>query len=145
MTGALFRDTVRFTGELDARTLTVKKIFNGNKYITTKYKYKYLGCKYKYKYKYFTYKYKYKYIKTYLSTSTKYPISVKSNYKPLVTVVQVSTIISHYAVEQQSKTNSTSCSAVKSVPGGQQLVHEQSSVSLFKTVFVYVRYMFLYV
>jgi len=36
---------VRFTGELDAGTLTVKKIFNGNKYITTKYKYKY---KYKY-------------------------------------------------------------------------------------------------
>ena len=30
-----------FTGELDAGTLTVKKIFNGNKYITTKYKYKY--------------------------------------------------------------------------------------------------------
>jgi len=77
----VFRDTVRFTGELDAGTLTVKKIFNGNKYITTKYKYKYkyLGSKYKYKYKYFTckYKYKYKYIKMYLSTSTstKYPIS----------------------------------------------------------------------
>ena len=35
--------------------------FNGNKYITTKYKYKYkyLGSKYKYKYKYFTCKYKY--------------------------------------------------------------------------------------
>ena len=59
MTGAVFRDTVRFTGELDAGTLTVKKFFNGNKYITTKYKYKY------------------KYIKMYLSisTSTKYPIS----------------------------------------------------------------------
>jgi len=59
VTGAVFRDTVRFTGELDAGTLTVKKIFNGNKYITTKYKYKY------------------KYIKMYLSTrtSTKCPIS----------------------------------------------------------------------
>ena len=59
MTGAVFRDTVHFTGELDAGTLTVKKIFNGNKYITTKYKYKY------------------KYIKMYLSTSTstKYLIS----------------------------------------------------------------------
>ena len=59
VTGAVFRDTVRFTGELEAGTLTVKKIFNGNKYITTKYKYKY------------------KYIKMYLSTSTstKYPIS----------------------------------------------------------------------
>jgi len=45
VTGAVFRVTVRFTGELDAGTLTVKKIFNGNKYITTKYKYKY---KYKY-------------------------------------------------------------------------------------------------
>jgi len=67
--GAVFRDTVRFTGELDAGTLTVKKIFNGNKYITNKYKY--LGSKYKYKY--FTCKYKY--IKMYLSTSTKYPIS----------------------------------------------------------------------
>ena len=33
-------------------TLAVQKNFNGNKYITTKYKYKY---------KYFTYKYKYKY------------------------------------------------------------------------------------
>ena len=44
-------------------TLAVQKIFNGNKYITPKYKYKYkyLGCKYKYKYKYFTCKYKYKY------------------------------------------------------------------------------------
>ena len=54
MTGAVFCDTVRFTGELDAGTLTVKKFFNGNKYITTKYKYKYkyLGSKYKYKYKY---------------------------------------------------------------------------------------------
>ena len=41
MTGAVFRDTVRFTGKLDAGTLTVKKNFNGNKYITTKYKYKY--------------------------------------------------------------------------------------------------------
>jgi len=42
-------------------TLAVQKIFNGNKYITPKYKYKYkyFGCKYKYKYKYFTYKYKY--------------------------------------------------------------------------------------
>ena len=50
----MFRDTVRFTGELDAGTLTVKKIFNGNKYITTKYKYKYkyFTCKYKYKHKY---------------------------------------------------------------------------------------------
>ena len=39
-------------------TLAVQKIFNGNKYITPKYKYKYkyLGCKYKY----FTYKYKYR-------------------------------------------------------------------------------------
>jgi len=68
---------VRFTGELDAGTLTVKKFFNGNKYITTKYKYKYLGSKYKYKYFTCKYKYKYKYIKMYLSTSTstKYPIS----------------------------------------------------------------------
>jgi len=39
--GAVFRDTVRFTGELEAGTLTVKNFFNGNKYITTKYKYKY--------------------------------------------------------------------------------------------------------
>jgi len=65
VTGAVFRDTVRFTGELDAGTLTVKKCFNGNKYITTKYKYKYkyFTCKYKYKYKciknVLTYKYKY--------------------------------------------------------------------------------------
>ena len=51
MTGAVFRDTVCITGELDAGTLTVKTFFNGNKYITTKYKYKYLGSKYKYKYK----------------------------------------------------------------------------------------------
>ena len=50
-------------------TLAVQTFFNGNKYITPKYKYKYLGCKYKYKYKY---------SKMYLSTSTstKYPISV---------------------------------------------------------------------
>jgi len=68
VTGAVFRDTVRFTGELDAGTLTVQKIFNGNKYKTTKYKYKY---------KYLGSKYKYKYIKMYLSTSTstKYAIS----------------------------------------------------------------------
>jgi len=56
---------VRFTGELDAGTLTVKKNFNGNKYITTKYKYKYkyFTCKYKYKHKYIknVLKYKYKY------------------------------------------------------------------------------------
>ena len=54
MTGAVFCDTVRFTGELGAGTLTVKKIFNGNKYITTKYKYKYKYSKnvLKYKYKY---------------------------------------------------------------------------------------------
>ena len=54
MTGAVFRDTVRFTGELDAGTLTVKKNFNGNKYVTTKYKYKYKYIKnvLKYKYKY---------------------------------------------------------------------------------------------
>jgi len=78
VTGAVFRDTVRFTGELDAGTLTVKKIFNGNKYITTKYKYKYkyLGSKYKYKYKYFTckYKYKYKYIKNVLKYKYKYQV-----------------------------------------------------------------------
>ena len=54
MTGAVFRDTVRITGELDAGTLTVKNFFNGNKYITTKYKYKYKHIKnvLKYKYKY---------------------------------------------------------------------------------------------
>ena len=54
MTGAVFSDTVRFTGELDAGALTVEKIFNGNKYITTKYKYKYKYIKnvLKYKYKY---------------------------------------------------------------------------------------------
>ena len=78
VTGAVFRDAVRFTGELDAGTLTVKKIFNGNKYITTKYKYKYkyLGSKYKYKYKYFTckYKYKYKYIKNVLKYKYKYQV-----------------------------------------------------------------------
>ena len=74
MTGAVFRDTVRFTGELDAGTLTVKKIFNGNKYITTKYKYKYLGSKYNYKYKYFTCKYKYKYIKNVLKYKYKYQV-----------------------------------------------------------------------
>jgi len=56
VTGAVFRDTVRFTGELEAGTLTVKKIYNGNKYITTKYKYKY-----KYKYIKNVLKYKYKY------------------------------------------------------------------------------------
>jgi len=65
VTGGVFRDNVRFTGELDAGTLTVKKIFNGDKYITTKYKYKYkyFTCKYKYKYKYIknVLKYKYKY------------------------------------------------------------------------------------
>ena len=72
MTGAVFRDTVRFTSELDAGTLTVKKVFNGNKYITTKYKYKYLGSKYKYKY--FTYKYKYKYIKNVLKYKYKYQV-----------------------------------------------------------------------
>ena len=54
MTGAVFRDTVRFTGELNAGTLTVKKFFNGNKYITTKYKYKY-----KYRYHIIQYKFKY--------------------------------------------------------------------------------------
>ena len=43
---------MHFTGELHAGTLTIKKFFNGNKYIT---------IKYKYKYKYFTCKYKYKY------------------------------------------------------------------------------------
>jgi len=46
-------------------TLAVQKIFNGNKCITPKYKYKskYLGCKYKYKYKYSknVLKYMYKY------------------------------------------------------------------------------------
>ena len=41
---------MHFTGELHAGTLTIKKFFNGNKYIT---------IKYKYKYKYFTCKYKY--------------------------------------------------------------------------------------
>ena len=65
MAGGVFRDTVHFTGELDAGTLTVKNFFNGNKYITTKYKYKYkyFTCKYKYKYKYIknVLKYKYKY------------------------------------------------------------------------------------
>ena len=71
VTGAVFRDTVRFTGELDAGTLTVKIFFNGNKYITTKYKYKYLGSKYKY----FTckYKYKYKYIKNVLKYKYQVP------------------------------------------------------------------------
>jgi len=59
-------------------TLAVQKIFNGNKYITPKYKYKYkyLGCKYKYKYKYFTckYKYKYKYSKNVLKYKYKYQV-----------------------------------------------------------------------
>ena len=53
---------------LDAGTLTVKKFFNGNKYITTKYKYKYLGSKY------FTCKYKYKYIKNVLKYKYKYQV-----------------------------------------------------------------------
>ena len=46
--------TVCFTCKLDAGTLTIQKIFNGNKYITTKYKYKYKYSKnvLKYKYKY---------------------------------------------------------------------------------------------
>ena len=38
--------------KLDAGTLTVQKNFNGNKYITTKYKYKYIKNVLKYKYKY---------------------------------------------------------------------------------------------
>jgi len=66
----VFRDTVRITGELDAGTLTVKKFFNGNKYITTKYKYKYKYLGSKYKYKYFTCKYKYKY--NYIKNVLKY-------------------------------------------------------------------------
>jgi len=72
VTGAVFRDTVRFTGELEPGTLTVKNFFNGNKYITTKYKYKYLGSKYKYKY--FTCMYKYKYIKNVLKYKYKYQV-----------------------------------------------------------------------
>ena len=46
-------------------TLAVQKIFNGNKYITPKYKYKY---------KYFTYKYKYKYSKNVLKYKYKYQV-----------------------------------------------------------------------
>ena len=48
-------------------TLAVQKNFNGNKYITPKYKYKY-------KYKYFTYKYKYKYSKNVLKYKYKYQV-----------------------------------------------------------------------
>ena len=73
MTGAVFRDTVRFTGELDAGTLTVKKIFNGNKYITTKYKYKY-----KYKYIKNVLKYKYKYQVPHLC----YPQRITTSARP---------------------------------------------------------------
>jgi len=54
-------------------TLAVQKIFNGNKYITPKYKYKY---------KYFTYKYKYS--KTVLKYKYKYPISVECHKGRLV-------------------------------------------------------------
>ena len=40
-------------------TLAVQKIFNGNKYITPKYKYKYFTYKYKYSKNVLKYKYKY--------------------------------------------------------------------------------------
>jgi len=47
-------------------TLAVQKIFNGSKYITSKYKYKYFTYKYKYKYSKNILKYKYKYQVAYL-------------------------------------------------------------------------------
>jgi len=50
-------------------TLAVQKIFNGNKYITPKYKYKYKYFTYKYKYKY-----KYKYSKNVLKYKYKYQV-----------------------------------------------------------------------